>query len=114
MAEQFDVIVIGGGPGGYSAAIRAAQLGLNAACIDARRNGKGGPALGGVCANAGCMASRALLQLSAYYEQAGRRFAEHGIQVKELELDLNKLIERKDAIVKQTNEDIAFLDRKSV
>jgi dihydrolipoamide dehydrogenase len=62
MSKQFDVIVIGGGPGGYIAAIRAAQLGFNTACIDEWKNSKGGPALGGTCTNVGCIPSKALLQ----------------------------------------------------
>ena len=63
MSKQFDVIVIGGGPGGYVAAIRAAQLGMNVACIDAGQNDAGEPALGGTCTNVGCIPSKALLQL---------------------------------------------------
>ena len=113
MENKFDLIVIGGGPGGYVAAIRAAQLGLNVACIDAWKNTKGGPALGGTCTNVGCIPSKVLLQSSEYYEQAGKHFAEHGIKIAGLGLDLGKLIGRKDAIVKQTNEGIAFLFRKN-
>ena len=69
--KAFDVVVIGGGPGGYIAAIRAAQLGLNTACIDDWKNDKGGPALGGTCTNVGCIPSKALLQSSEHYEHAG-------------------------------------------
>mgnify|MGYP003526944845 CR=1 FL=1 len=79
MSKQFDVLVIGGGPGGYIAAIRAAQLGFNVACIDEWNNDKGGPAPGGTCTNVGCIPSKALLQSSEHYEHAGRHFAEHGI-----------------------------------
>ena len=96
MSKQFDVIVIGGGPGGYIAAIRAAQLGFNTACIDEWKNDKGGPAPGGTCTNVGCIPSKALLQSSEHYEHAGKHFAEHGINVKGLELDLAKLVGRKD------------------
>jgi dihydrolipoamide dehydrogenase len=113
MTKQFDIIVIGGGPGGYVAAIRAAQLGFSVACIDEWKNAKGGPALGGTCTNVGCIPSKALLQSSEHYEQAGKHFAEHGIQVKGLELDLAQLIGRKDTIVKQTNDGIAYLFKKN-
>ena len=71
MSKQFDVVVIGGGPGGYIAAIRAAQLGFNVACIDEWKNAKGGPAPGGTCTNVGCIPSKALLQSSEHYEHAG-------------------------------------------
>ena len=81
MSKQFDVVVIGGGPGGYIAAIRAAQLGFNVACIDEWKNAKGGPAPGGTCTNVGCIPSKALLQSSEHFEQAGHTFADHGINV---------------------------------
>jgi dihydrolipoamide dehydrogenase len=111
--KNFDVIVIGGGPGGYVAAIRAAQLGFNTACVDEWKNGKGGPALGGTCTNVGCIPSKALLQSSEHYEHAGRHFADHGIEVKGLGLDLAKMLARKDQVVKQNNEGIAFLFKKN-
>ena len=111
--NQFDVIVIGGGPGGYIAAIRAAQLGFNTACIDEWKNDKGAPALGGTCTNVGCIPSKALLQSSEHYEHAGKHFAEHGIEVKGLGLNLGQLIARKDKIVKQNNDGIAFLFKKN-
>ena len=88
MAQAFDVVVIGAGPGGYIAAIRAAQLGFSTACIDEWKNEKGGPAPGGTCTNVGCIPSKALLQSSEHYDQAGHHFAEHGIQVKGLGLDV--------------------------
>ena len=72
--KQFDVVVIGGGPGGYIAAIRAAQLGFNTACIDEWKNKAGGPAPGGTCTNVGCIPSKALLQSSENYEHAGKHF----------------------------------------
>src|SRR5688572_33204491 len=103
--KQFDVVVIGGGPGGYIAAIRAAQLGFNVACIDEWKNAKGGLALGGTCTNVGCIPSKALLQSSEHYEHAGKHFADHCIQVEGLGLDLAKKIGRKDAVVKQNNEE---------
>jgi dihydrolipoamide dehydrogenase len=113
MSKQFDVIVIGGGPGGYIAAIRAAQLGFNVACIDEWKNDKGGPAPGGTCTNVGCIPSKALLQSSEHYEQAGKHFAEHGIEVKGLSLHLDKMLERKDKVVKQNNDGILFLFKKN-
>lgn len=111
--KQFDVIVIGGGPGGYIAAIRAAQLGFNVACVDEWKNAKGGPALGGTCTNIGCIPSKALLQSSEHFEHAGKHFAEHGINVKGLELDLAKMLGRKDQVVKQNNDGITYLFKKN-
>ncbi len=113
MSKQFDVIVIGGGPGGYIAAIRAAQLGFNVACIDEWKNTKGGPALGGTCTNVGCIPSKALLQSSEHYEQAGHHFADHGIEVKGLSLDMAKMMGRKDTVVKQNNDGIVYLLKKN-
>ena len=113
MSKQFDVIVIGGGPGGYIAAIRAAQLGFNVACIDEWKNDKGGPAPGGTCTNVGCIPSKALLQSSEHFEHAGKHFADHGIEVKGLGLDLGKMIARKDAVVKQNNDGILYLFKKN-
>jgi dihydrolipoamide dehydrogenase len=113
MSQQFDVIVIGGGPGGYIAAIRAAQLGFNVACIDEWKNGKGGPAPGGTCTNVGCIPSKALLQSSEHYEHAGKHFADHGIEVKGLGLDLAKMLARKDTVVKQNNDGILYLFKKN-
>ena len=113
MSKQFDVIVIGGGPGGYIAAIRAAQLGFSVACIDEWKNDKGGPALGGTCTNTGCIPSKALLQSSEHYEHAGLHFADHGIEVKGLSLDLAKMIGRKDTVVKQNNDGVLYLFKKN-
>src|SRR3990167_4242039 len=113
MSKQFDVIVIGGGPGGYIGAIRAAQLGFNVACIDEWANDKGGPAPGGTCTNVGCIPSKALLQSSEHFEHAGHHFADHGIQVGKLELDLAKMLSRKDAVVKQNNDGILYLFKKN-
>ena len=113
MSKQFDVIVIGGGPGGYIAAIRAAQLGFSVACIDEWKNAKGGPALGGTCTNVGCIPSKALLQSSEHYEQAGHHFADHGIEVKGLSLDMAKMIGRKDTVVKQNNDGVLYLFKKN-
>jgi dihydrolipoamide dehydrogenase len=113
MVKIFDVVVIGGGPGGYIASIRAAQLGLRTACIDAWSTPDGKPALGGTCTNVGCIPSKALLQSSENYEHAGHSFAEHGIQVKGLGLDLAQMLARKDKVVKQNNDGIVFLFRKN-
>ena len=113
MSKNFDVVVIGGGPGGYVAAIRAAQLGLSAACIDEWKNAKGGPALGGTCTNVGCIPSKALLQSSEHFEHAGHSFAEHGIGLTDLTIDVSKMLARKDLVVKQNNDGIAYLLKKN-
>ena len=113
MSKNFDVVVIGGGPGGYIAAIRAAQLGFNTACIDEWKNEKGGPAPGGTCTNVGCIPSKALLQSSEHYEHASHGFAEHGIEVKGLGLNLEKMLGRKNSVVKQNNDGILYLFKKN-
>lgn len=113
MSNQFDVIVIGAGPGGYIAAIRAAQLGKNVACIDAWSNAAGGAAPGGTCTNVGCIPSKALLQSSEHFEHAGHAFADHGISVKGLTIDAAKMVARKDAVVKQNNDGILYLFKKN-
>ena len=113
MAKNFDVIVIGAGPGGYIAAIRAAQLGLAVACIDQWKNAKGAPAPGGTCTNIGCIPSKALLQSSENYEHARLHFAVHGIQIGSVTLDLARLLARKDTVVKQNNDGILYLFRKN-
>ena len=113
MSKTFDVIVIGGGPGGYIAAIRAAQLGFNTACIDEWKNEKGGPAPGGTCTNVGCIPSKALLQSSEHFEHAGHAFADHGIGLKDLSIDVGKMLGRKNTVVKQNNDGILFLFKKN-
>lgn len=113
MAKNFDVVVIGAGPGGYVAAIRAAQLGMSVACVDAWVDDKGNPAPGGTCTNVGCIPSKALLQSSEHYEQAGHHFKDHGINVKGLELDLDTLLGRKDKVVNENNQGILFLFKKN-
>src|SRR5712691_8080093 len=113
MPQSFDVVVIGGGPGGYVAAIRAAQLGLKTACIDDWKTPDGRPALGGTCTNIGCIPSKALLQSSENFEQAGHQFADHGIRVKGLELDLAQMQKRKDKVVKANNDGIVYLFKKN-
>ena len=113
MAKTFDVVVIGAGPGGYIAAIRASQLGLKTACIDEWKNDKGGPAPGGTCTNVGCIPSKALLQSSEHFEHAGHAFADHGIGLKDLSIDVTKMLGRKDAVVKQNNDGILYLFKKN-
>ncbi len=113
MSQTFDVVVIGAGPGGYVAAIRAAQLGFNTACIDEWKSDQGGPAPGGTCTNVGCIPSKALLQSSENFEHAGHHFAAHGIGFKDLSLDLAKMLGRKQAIVKQNNDGILYLFKKN-
>ncbi len=112
-SQSFDVVVVGAGPGGQIAAIRAAQLGFSTACIDEWKNEQGGPAPGGTCTNVGCIPSKALLQSSEHYEDAGKHFAAHGIGVGELSLDLGKMLGRKNAVVKQNNDGILFLFKKN-
>jgi dihydrolipoamide dehydrogenase len=113
MSKQFDVVVIGGGPGGYIAAIRAAQLGFNVACIDEWKNAAGGPAPGGTCTNVGCIPSKALLQSSEHFNHANHHFAEHGIEVKGVSMDVTKMLARKNNVVKQNNEGILYLFKKN-
>ena len=113
MSKSFDVVVIGGGPGGYIAAIRAAQLGMSVACIDEWKNDKGGPAPGGTCTNVGCIPSKALLQSSEHYEHASHGLAEHGVEVKGVKLNLAQMLGRKDSVVKQNNEGILYLFKKN-
>ena len=113
MAQQFDVVVIGAGPGGYIAAIRAAQLGFSVACIDEWKNEKGGPAPGGTCTNVGCIPSKALLQSSEHFEHAGKHFKDHGIGVAGLSIDVSKMLARKNAVVKQNNDGILYLFKKN-
>ena len=109
MAEQFDVVVIGAGPAGYHAAIRAAQLGLKTACIDAALGKDGKPALGGTCLRVGCIPSKALLDSSHQYHNLVHSFEQHGISVKDAKIDVPKMIARKDGIVKQFTGGIAML-----
>ncbi len=101
MSNKYDVIVIGGGPGGYPAAIRAAQNGMNVACIDAWENYDGSHAFGGTCLNAGCIPSKALLESSELWHRAEHEFATHGIGTGKLKLDLAAMQKRKAGIVQQ-------------
>ncbi len=113
MSKQFDVVVIGGGPGGYIGAIRAAQLGFQVACIDEWKNDKGGPAPGGTCTNVGCIPSKALLQSSEHYEHAAHHFGDHGITLSDLKMDVARMVARKNAVVKQNNDGILYLFKKN-
>lgn len=109
MSRAFDVVVIGGGPGGYAAAIKAAQLGLSAACIEMRINEAGKPALGGTCLNVGCIPSKALLDTSHKYAEARESFSVHGIEMKGLGIDIKTMMERKDKVVGQLTQGISAL-----
>ncbi len=113
MAQEFDVVVIGGGPGGYIAAIRAAQLGKSVACVEKWKNPQGEMKLGGTCLNVGCIPSKALLASSEEFEKVGHHLADHGINVSGVELDLAKLQSRKDGIVSKMTKGIEFLFRKN-
>ena len=115
MSKQFDVLVIGGGPGGYVAAIRAAQLGFNVACCESNpyADPKGQPRLGGTCLNVGCIPSKALLHTSHLFEEAGHSFADQGISVGTPKIDVDKMIARKATIVTQLTQGIAGLFKKN-
>ncbi len=106
MADEFDLIVVGGGPGGYVAAIRAAQLGLKVACVEKDKT------LGGTCLNVGCIPSKALLESSELYDAAKHKFPDHGISVSNLSLDLEKFMERKNKVVTQLTSGVASLFKK--
>lgn len=109
MSKDYDVIVIGGGPAGYVAAIRAAQLGLKTACIDAWLNRDDTPAFGGTCLNAGCIPSKAMLESSELFHKAQHEFATHGIEVGKVKLNLEAMQERKAGITKQLTSGIQGL-----
>ena len=115
MAKQFDVVVIGAGPGGYIAAIRAAQLGLSTACIESEpyADPKGEVRLGGTCLNVGCIPSKALLRSSELYDEASHGFVMHGIAVEGLKLDVGTMVRRKDNIVTQLTGGIRGLFKKN-
>ena len=114
MTRQFDVAVIGAGPGGYVAAIRASQLGLSAVCIDDWKHPATGKAsLGGTCLNVGCIPSKALLESSENYERVLHKFGEHGIGVKDVTLDVGIMQARKDKIVSDFTNGIGYLFKKN-
>jgi dihydrolipoamide dehydrogenase len=109
VSEQYDVVVIGAGPGGYVAAIRAAQLGLKTACVDAFVGKDGKPALGGTCLNIGCIPSKALLDSSRQFHNLVHSFKDHGISADNARMDVPAMIARKDKIVKQFTGGIGML-----
>ena len=113
MSEKFDVAIIGAGPAGYVAAIRAAQLGLKVACIDDFKGKDGNAALGGTCLNVGCIPSKALLDSSKQFWNLGHSFAVHGISAKEAKIDVATMVGRKDKIVKQFTGGIAMLFKQN-
>ena len=112
MAE-FDVVVIGAGPGGYVAAIRCAQLGMKVACVDEWKNAQGKPSLGGTCLNVGCIPSKALLESSENFEKMSHDFDAHGITVKGVQIDVAKMLARKDKIVTDFTSGIGSLFKKN-
>ncbi len=107
MAERFDLVVIGAGPGGYVAAIRAAQLGMKVACVEKR------PTLGGTCLNVGCIPSKAMLDSSEVYTQVKNHASRFGVKVGEVGLDLPTMLTRKDKVVKANTDGIAYLFKKN-
>ena len=113
MSERYDVMVIGAGPAGYVAAIRAAQLGFKVACVEKWKTPDGSPALGGTCLNVGCIPSKALLASSEEYEKATHHLGEHGIDVAGVRLDVGRMLARKDGIVTKMTKGIEFLFRKN-
>jgi dihydrolipoamide dehydrogenase len=102
-----DVVVIGGGPGGYVASIRAAQLGLSVVCVEADKT------LGGTCVNVGCIPSKALLGSSEHYDFARHHAAEHGIDFTGVSFDLARMMKRKDDVVAQNTKGVEFLFKKN-
>jgi dihydrolipoamide dehydrogenase len=113
MAQSYDVVVIGSGPAGYIAAVRAAQLGLKTACVEKWRNPNGEMALGGTCLNVGCIPSKALLASSEEFEKIQHHADVHGITVKGASMDIKKMLKRKDGIVSKMSKGIEFLFRKN-
>ncbi|TFH12026.1 MAG: FAD-dependent oxidoreductase, partial [Nitrosomonadales bacterium] len=113
MTQLFDVVVIGAGPGGYVAAIRCAQLGLNTACIDEWKNPQGKASLGGTCLNVGCIPSKALLESSENFERVAHKYSAHGIKVEGLSVDIPVMISRKEKIVTEFANGIAMLFKKN-
>ncbi len=113
MAQSYDVVVIGSGPAGYIAAVRAAQLGLKTACVEKWRNPNGEMALGGTCLNVGCIPSKALLASSEEFEKIQHHADVHGITVKGASMDIKKMLKRKEGIVSKMSKGIEFLFRKN-
>ena len=106
MENNFDVIIIGGGPGGYVCAIRAAQLGLKTACIESRGS------LGGTCLNVGCIPSKSLLNLSENYHKAKKDFNNQGIEISDIKLNINKMMSNKDKSVQVLTKGVNFYLKK--
>ena len=113
MSQRYDVIVIGAGPAGYIAAIRAAQLGFKVACVEKWISPAGEPALGGTCLNVGCIPSKALLASSEEFDKASHHLHEHGITVQGVSVDVARMVARKDGIVSKMTKGIEFLFRKN-
>src|SRR6056300_863436 len=109
MADKFDVIVIGSGPAGYVAAIKAAQLGLKTACIEKWKNDQGKGVNGGTCLNVGCIPSKALLDSSHKFEMAAHHMGDHGISTGKVKVDVAKMMERKNKVVQQLTGGISGL-----
>src|SRR3954470_18709743 len=107
MADAFDVVVIGGGPGGYNCAIRLGQLGMKVACVDKRGS------FGGTCLNIGCIPSKALLHSSELYAEARDGVNAYGIKVPTVELDLGAMQDQKNKVVKELTQGVEFLFRKN-
>ena len=107
MEKNFDVIIIGGGPGGYVCAIRAAQLGLKTACVESRST------LGGTCLNIGCIPSKSLLNLSENFHKAKKEFNQQGIEISEPKLNINKMMSNKDKSVQILTKGVEFLFKKN-
>ncbi|HSO43237.1 MAG TPA: dihydrolipoyl dehydrogenase [Rhodospirillales bacterium] len=106
-SDSYDIVVIGAGPGGYVAAIRAAQLGMRIACVEKR------PSLGGTCLNVGCIPSKALLQSSHHFEAAAHELAHHGVKISGVEPDLDTMLSRKNQVVHDLTQGVAFLFKKN-
>lgn len=113
MSQEFDVVVIGAGPGGYIAAVRAAQLGKSVACIEKWKNPAGALKLGGTCLNVGCIPSKALLASSEEFENASHHLDVHGIAVGDVKMDIAKMMARKDGIVEKMTGGIEYLFKKN-
>lgn len=113
MAQTFDVIVIGAGPAGYIAAVRAAQLGMKTACVEEWKTPQGVGTLGGTCLNTGCIPSKALLESSENFERVQHKFESHGITIGGAKMDVAKMMARKDAIVLKMTKGIEFLFKKN-
>ena len=107
MENNFDLVVIGGGPGGYVCAIRAAQLGLKTACVESRG------ALGGTCLNVGCIPSKSLLNLSENYHKAKKDFNNQGIEISDIKLNINKMMSNKEKSVQVLTKGVEFLFKKN-